>query len=403
MSSSTLKIETPRAFIPLLGSQRFKGISGGRGSGKSHFVAEALIEEAATGHVRVACLRETQISIKDSVKQLLEDKIRALSVEGLFEITEREIRGPNDSLFIFRGLQNHTAASIKSLEGFNRAWVEEAQTISQKSLDIATPTFRRPGTQMLFTWNPNLPTDPVDVFFRENEGDPDIVHIKVDYRNNPWFPEELERDMERDKRRDPDKYSHIWLGEYQRNSEARVFRNWQIGILEVPSGARSYYGADWGFAIDPTVLVKVYLMPNSRTLYIEREVYKVGCDIDHTPALFDRIDGGEARKWPIVSDSARPETISYMRKNGYPRIRGALKGAGSVEDGIEFMRSHDIVVHPDCRHTIDELTLYSYKTDPLTGEVLPVLEDKHNHVIDACRYAVEAMRRATSQTVFGSY
>jgi len=391
---STLQIQTPRAFAPFLKPARFKGAWGGRGSGKSHFFVELLIEEALCGHVRGACVREVQNSIKDSVKQLIEDKIAKLGASSLFKITEREIVGPNDSLFIFRGLQNHTAASIKSLEGFNRCLVEEAQTISQRSLDILTPTFRR-DAELWFPWNPVFPTDPIDKFFRENDGDPDFICRRVNYNDNPWFPDELRRDMERDKRRDPDKYAHIWLGEYQRNSESRVFRNWRIGSHAEFEGfdptERFYYGADWGFSVDPTVLVRCYL--DGRTLYIDREAYRVGCEIDNTPALFDKVQG--SRKWPIRADSARPETISYMNRHGF-NVVPALKGAGSVEDGIEFLKSHDIVVHPDCRHTIDELSLYSYKVDKMTGEVLPLLEDDKNHVIDALRYALEGARRGVA-------
>lgn len=384
-----LDIATPRVFVPLLEPKRFKGAKGGRGGAKSHFFAERLVEEMVCTHIRAACVREVQNSIKDSVKQLLEDKINLFGVSDEFDITDREIRGPNDGLIIFRGLQNHTATSIKSLEGFNRCWVEEAQTISQRSLDLLTPTFRK-GSELSFSWNPALATDPVDRLFSENKDDPDFECVHVTYADNPWFPDELRRDMERDRRRDPEKYAHIWLGEYQRNSEARVFRNWKVEEFDTPDDARFYYGADWGFSVDPTVLVRAFV--EGRTLYVDAEVYQVGCEIDRTPDLFDKIEG--SRKWPIRADSARPETISYMQRHGFPRLVPANKGAGSVEDGIEFLKSYDIVVHPRCRHTADELALYAYKTDKLTGEVLPVLEDKKNHVIDALRYAVELLRGA---------
>ena len=386
---SILDIQTPRAFAPLLRPARYKGARGGRGSGKSHFFAEQLVEEAVFGHVRAACLREVQNSIKDSSKQLIEDKIGKLGVPHLFKITETEIRGPHDSLFIFRGLQNHTATSIKSLEGFNRAWIDEAQTISQRSLDIATPTFRAPGTEMRFSWNPLKPTDPIERFFTENEADPNFILVTANYDDNPWFPEGLRADMERDRRRDPDKYAHTWLGAYHRNSEARVFRNWTVEEFDTPEDAVFRFGADWGFSTDPTVLTRCYVQ--GRKLYVDREAYQVGCEIDHTPKLFESIPG--ARKWTITADSARPETVSYMRRQGF-QIRSAIKGQGSLEDGVEFLRSYDIIVHPRCKHTADELALYSYKTDPLTNEILPVLEDKDNHLIDALRYALEGLRRA---------
>jgi phage terminase large subunit len=199
----------------------------------------------------------------------------------------------------------------------------------------------------------------------------------------------LRVDLEDDRRRDPDKFAHVWGGHYSLNSEARVFRNWKIEEFEVPEGAVHRFGADWGFAIDPTVLVRCHI--DGRKLFVDREAFSVGCEIDRTPALFDTVEG--ARKWLIRADSARPETVSYMRRQGY-RITSAIKGPGSLEDGIEFLRSFDIVVHPRCTNVINELTLYSYKTDPQTNVILPLLEDKNNHTIDALRYALEELRRS---------
>jgi phage terminase large subunit len=353
-----------------------------------------LIEEAVVGHQRVACLREIQNSIQDSSKQLLEDKIDALGVRSLFQSTDREIRGPNDSLLVFRGLQTHTAASIKSIERFTRAWVDEAHTISQKSLDILTPSFRAPGSELWFSWNPDKADDPIEKLFLENENDPDFILVRANYSDNPWFPAELRADMERDKRRDPDKYAHIWLGGYQRRSAAAVFRNWKIGTVDVPDAARPYFGADWGFSIDPTVLVRCWLL-DGRTLYIDREVWQVGCEIDRTPGLFLKIADERVpnvRRWPIRADSARPETISFMQRQGW-NITPAIKGAGSVEEGVAFLQSVDIIVHPDCTKAINELSMYSYKIDKRTDEVLPLLEDDNNHVIDALRYALEDARK----------
>jgi len=398
-----LEIETPRAFLPLLAPARYKGAYGGRGSGKSHFFGECLIEDAiAMPGLRAVCIREVQKSLEQSVKRLLEDKIQALGVGPMFRVLETEIRTPGDGLIIFQGMQNHTAESIKSLEGYDRAWVEEAQSLSSRSLDLLRPTIRKPGSQLWFSWNPRREKDPVEALFRGPKPFPDAVSVRVNYDDNPWFGETtLAEEMAWDRDRDPDKYAHVWLGEYERNSEARVFRNWRVDEFSTPSDATFYHGADWGFAADPTVLVRCYL--DGRTLYIDREAYKVGCEVDHTPALFDMLDPAapfSAREWVIRADSARPETISYLRRNGYPRIEPATKGPNSVKDGIEFLKSYDIVVHPRCKHTIDELTLYSFKTDKLTSEVMPILEDKKNHVIDALRYAVEGIRRTASPRVW---
>jgi phage terminase large subunit len=222
---------------------------------------------------------------------------------------------------------------------------------------------------------------------------PDAVVVQANYRDNPWLPQVLRDELEYDQKRDPDKFAHVWLGEYQRNSEARVFRNWVIEEFEAPKGATFRMGADWGFSVDPSVLVRCYV--DGRRLYVDYEAYMVGCEIDNLPNLFDRVP--ESRKWFITADSARPETINYMQRHGYPKINAAIKGARSLEEGVQFLQSFDIVVHPRCKHVIDELTLYSYDTDPLTGTVLPKLKDKDNHLIDALRYALEALRHVSNQ------
>lgn len=355
-------------------------------------------------------MREVQNSIKDSVKQLIEDSIGRFGVGHKFKITDRELVGPNDSLIVFRGLQNHTATSIKSLEGFNRAWYEEAQSLSQRSLEMATNTFRTEDTEQWFSWNPDKETDPVDVFFRENANDPDFECIHVNYYDNPWFPVTLRKNMERDRARDPEKYGHIWLGGYRKNSDAQVFKNWKVERFDPPPhGTPLYFGADWGMTIDPTVLVVCFLI--GRTLYVWREVWELGCSIDRRGALFDKIDpewgtpaakqpGWQsiARRYQITADSAEPQTIDYLKRHGFPRIKAAVKGPNSVEEGVSFLQSCDIVVHPECKfggvsHVADELTLYSYKTDKKSGQILPVLEDKKNHTIDSVRYALEGVRR----------
>jgi phage terminase large subunit len=348
-----------------------------------------VVKATAAKGLRAACVREVQKSLKNSVKLLVEDKIKALGVSHLFEIQEAEIKTPGGGVIMFQGMQNHTADSIKSLEGFDVAWVEEAQSLSQRSLDLLRPTMRKPGAELWFSWNPGKPTDPVDVLLRGNNPPRNAVVIEVNYNNNPYLPADLAEEQEDDLRRDPDKWAHVWGGSYSLNSEARVFRNWKVAEFDTPTDAVHRFGADWGFAVDPTVLIRCHI--DGRTLYVDREAWEVGCEIDKTPALFDRIDG--SRKFLIRADSARPETVSYMKRQGF-RITPAIKGIGSVEDGIEFLRSFDIVVHPRCTNVINELTLYAYKTDQQTEEILPMLEDKNNHTIDALRYALEELRRS---------
>ena len=397
MTKQTLKIKTPHWAVPLLNPSRYKGAWGGRGSGKSHTFAEMLIEAHIMDQSsRSVCVREIQKSLNQSVKRLLETKIESMNAGAYFEVQESVIKSKKgDGLIIFQGMQNHTADSIKSLEGYDRAWVEEAQSLSQRSLDLLRPTIRKPGSELWFTWNPNKVDDPVNHLLRGDKPPPDAVVLEVNFEQNPWFPDVLKAEMEYDRDRDQDKYAHVWRGGYLQNSTSRVFSNWKVEEFDTPADAVHRLGADWGFASDPTVLIRCHII--GRKLYIDYEAYMVGCEIVNTPALFMTVP--EAEKWPIVADSSRPETISHMRKNGFSKIMPAVKGAKSVEEGVEWLKSYDIIVHPRCTHTIDELTFYSYKSDALTGKVLPILDDRNNHVIDALRYACEGVRRAVTKTI----
>lgn len=395
----------PSAFSILFSPYRYKAFHGGRGSAKSHSVAAALVTLGAQRPMRIGCYREVMRSLANSVKRLLDDKIKELGLEAHYNSTQFGIEGINGTSFLFGGLRTNPDA-IKSTEGLDVAWIEEADRASQNSLDLLTPTLRKPGSELWVTWNRRTAKDPVDVMFLGGTPPPDSYVRQVSWRDNPWFPQVLRNEMEWMKRRDHDKWRHIWEGDLLKRSNARVFNNWTVDDLDgaVPDGASVRFGADWGFSSDPTVLVKCYRW--GRTLYVSDEAYMVKCEIDDIPALFCGSDPQcrwknpnkhqgivGASKYPIVADSSRPETISYVRRQGLD-IRKAIKGRGSVEEGVEFLKSQDIIVHPRCTHTIDELECYSYAEDDLTGEILPELADRHNHVIDALRYALEGDRRA---------
>lgn len=388
--SETLELDIAEVFVPLLSNARYLGAHGGRGSGKSHFYAERWLAENISGRFDFVCLRETLKSLEFSVKKLLESKIVGHNCGDYFEVQDRRILTRNGGVTIFEGMQNHTSDSIKSLEGFDRAWFEEAQSASEKSLTLLRPTIRKAGSQMWFSWNPDLPTDPIDAFLRAPDPYPDSVVIRVNYTDNPKLPKELRDEIAYDQKRDPDKFAHVWLGEYRQNSERRVFKNWVIEEFEAPKGTTFRLGADWGFSVDPSVLIRCYI--DGRRVYVDYEAYLVGCEIDNLPNLFERVP--ESDKWFITADSARPETIEYLQRHGYPKINAAIKGPKSLEEGVQFLQTYDIVVHPRCKHVIDELTMYSYKADDLTGKILPILEDKNNHCIDSLRYALEGARKA---------
>lgn len=209
----TLRLQVPRKLKPLLAPARYKGAFGGRGGAKSHFFAEQLVMTAYVRPIRAVCIREVQNSIKDSVRQLLIDKIQKFELGQAFDVLDGEIRGKNGSLIVFRGMQSYNAENIKSLEDYNIAWVEEAQTLSAHSLRLLRPTIRAKGSELWFSWNPRHRTDPVDVFFRKSPH-PKAVSVMVNWRDNPWFPDELKEEMHHDKDTDPDGAEHIWEGAY---------------------------------------------------------------------------------------------------------------------------------------------------------------------------------------------
>lgn len=217
---SILRVKVPRKLKPLLLPKRYKGAYGGRGGAKSHFFAEQIILRCVMRPTRAVCIREVQSSIKDSVRQLLIDKINKLGVQAMFEVLDTEIRGPDGSLIVFKGMQSYNAMNIKSLEGYDIAWIEEAQTLTQHSLDLLRPTLRREGSELWFSWNPRFKTDPVDMFFRKNPP-PDAISVLVNWRDNPWFPDVLRREMLHDFVVDEDKADHIWNGAYG-NSQGAI-------------------------------------------------------------------------------------------------------------------------------------------------------------------------------------
>lgn len=365
---------------------RYKIYWGGRGGGKSWAIARALVILGAHKKLRILCAREIQHSIADSVHKLLIEQIAELGLESRYRVTQNAILGINGTEFIFKGLR-FNVREIKSTEGIDICWVEEAQSVSEESWAVLIPTVRKAGSEIWLSFNPLNEDDPTYQRFVIHTP-PDAAVHKVGFRENPWFPDVLRREMEYLKQVDYEAYLHIWGGEVRRISDAIIFKGKYVAEpFETPSNARFYHGADWGFAQDPTALIRCFT--EGGNLYIDMESYGVGVDLDDTPSLFDAIP--TARKWPIKADSARPETISYMKRRGF-NISAAKKWQGSVEDGIEFMRSFKkIIVHPRCKHTIDEFDHYAYKVDKQTNDILPVIVDANNHCIDAIRYALDGL------------
>lgn len=385
-----LVADLPEFADGLFEAHRYKVLWGGRGKGASWSMARALLIRAAAETARVGCFRELQTSIKDSVHRLLADQIDLLGLRG-FTVTQTEIRHRNGSFFLFAGLR-HNVTKVKSMEGLDVAWVEEAEHVSEASWRVLVPTIRKAGSEIWVSFNPDLETDATSQRFLVHPP-PDAWVRKVSADDNPWFPEELAREREHDYRVDPDAAAHIWGGEYRQASDAQILRGkWRVDRFEPDeSWGPPLQGADFGFAQDPTTLVRSFT--DGRRLFVERESYKIGLELDHTVARWEADVPGFAA-YVTRADSARPESISYLRRHGAPRIEGVAKWQGSVEDGIAYLRQFDeIVIHERCRHTITEARHYSYKVDERTGDVLPQIVDKHNHTIDPIRYALAPLIR----------
>lgn len=215
MSLSTLRIPTAKVLRPLLQPMRYKAIHGGRGSLKSHFFStEACRYAVQKPGFRMVCVREVQKSLKESAKRLIEDKIKALKLGG-FHIWHDRIETPGGGVILFQGMQDHTAESIKSLENFDVAWSEEAQTTSTRSLEYLRPTIRAANSELWFSWNPRDTSDPVDKLFRGLNPPENSIVVKTTYEDNPWWPEVLEDERVYDLKFNRDRYAHIWLGDYE--------------------------------------------------------------------------------------------------------------------------------------------------------------------------------------------
>lgn len=244
-----LDIPTARVFAPLLKPSRYKGAHGGRGSGKSHFFCERIIEDSiAEPGLRTVCIREVQKTLDQSVKRLIEDKLEKFDPPG-FDVLRSEIKTPGGGVIIFQGMQDYTAASIKSLEGFGRAFVEEAQTLSQRSLDLLRPTIRKPGSELWFGWNPENEFDPVDKFLRGPSAPADAIVVRANWSDNPWLPQELRDEIELD-RHDSEKFAWVWEGAYRRAVEGAYYAD---GLAEADKAGRVM-----PLAIEPLLPVKAF-------------------------------------------------------------------------------------------------------------------------------------------------
>ena len=368
---------------------------GGRGAIKTWGAAEALIRLTSALPLRVLCCREFMNSIKDSSHKILSDTIERLGMSSWFTVTANTITSRVGAEFLFKGLHGNDAG-IRSTEGIDICLVEEAQSVGETSWQALEPTIRAMDSEMWVLFNMSEENDATYQRFVVNALPTDIVHY-VTYLDNPFFDKSpLKQIMERDKKRDYHLYEHIWLGKARRRNNAIIlngkYRAEAIDPQLWRQAERVMLGLDFGFANDPTALVRQFIV--GRKLYIEYEAGGYHVDTSDIPKLImDKVPG--TKEWPIKADGARPETISALRRHGY-NVTAAEKWTGSVEDGITHLRDYEeIIVDPRCEEWLKEAYLYRYKVDKKAVDadgqplVLPVIVDANNHYMDATRYALD--------------
>lgn len=347
---------------------------------------------------RIVGARQYQNSIRDSSKSLIENKIRKLGLSKKFWIGRSEIVcKTTDSRYTFIGLERNPD-SARSLEGCDICWVEEARNISQDSMNTLIPTIRKKGSEIWWTWNPVDPADPVDQLFRGKHPPSNAFIRGVGYQDNPWFFEtEMPEEMARERMANFERFRHIWLGDYYNVSDARIFTNTEVGRVDVPAYITPQFGLDFGFANDPSALIKMYVLEEQRIVYIARENFgKV--PLKELPKFIREIPG--TLNHPIIADSSRPETIDYLCSEGFD-VRSSRKGKGSIKAGIEWLFGYKIVIDPFCVRMEEESRLYSWKKDPHTQKILAGNPgDSWNHGWDAIRYATESNRSGDAVEVY---
>ena len=408
-----LCLELPEKFQAFFYPHRHKVAWGGRGSAKSWSISEILLLIGAVARVRILCAREFQNSIKDSVHKLLCDTIdRYPAFAPKYKIQDVYLQSTTGSEIIFAGLHNNVNA-IRSKEGVNIVWVEEGENVSKFSWEILTPTIRTPwfmplslvpqdlwtpavvdaggmtyNSEIWCSYNPEEETAETHQRYRVKTPPPNALIIEMNWRDNPWLPPELEEDKNWLAATDPDAYQHVWEGQCRKSSAAQVlFGKYKIEAFDPEEDWDGPYdGMDFGFSVDPSAYTRAWIHNNR--LYIEHEAYGHRIETDDLPGLIGRVP--DATKYVSRADSSRPETISYCRRHGFPRMVGVEKWPGNKEDGINYLRGEfvEIVIHPRCKHVAEEARLWSYKVDKNSGDPLPLLEDKNDHCWDAILYSI---------------
>lgn len=378
----------------LAARKRYTIIKGGRGAGKSWAVADWLLCEALDRKVRILCTREIQRTIRESVLKLLTDRIETNKLSNFFIVQRDKITSINGSEFIFAGLWQNTT-EIKSMEGVDICWVEEAQRISDFSLDILTPTIRKKNSYIIFTYNPYSENDAVfKKFVNVKRDDVEVLHTTIFNLPERMRSLVLLKELEWDKETNEALYRHKWIGEFYEMQEGQIFAGKFEFVNEIPDRFDYLcYGLDFGYAEDPNVLVKIGVEKDN--LYILEE--KVGYKVE----IRDMKDFLGIIKGTIIADSARPEIISYLKNAGY-NIIPCRKQANSILEGIDRIKAfRKVYIAKDCEYTYSEFQTYCWKTDKITNKIIPIPIDRNNHAIDAIRYALQMYRKSKSRIEVG--
>ncbi len=375
-------IQIPIEYKPLFDTDwREAAVYGGRFSLKSHTVARVLLVRARQNKIRVACFREFQNSIAESSHQLLADLIKKYKMNE-FKVTDKTIINTiTGSDFIFKGLW-HNEQSIKSIEGIDIAWTEEAQTVSNKSLEVLTPTVRKDGSQLIYTYNRLLEDDPVHKRL-VLEGRPNTLVINENYdiaEKYGFMPQEIKKEIEDDKANRPALYKHKWLGEPS-SVERKVYKDWNI-IDEIPHEARlERRGLDFGYSNDPSAIVDIYKHDGGYIL--DEQLYQKGLS---NKQLADFIKNLGDPSILVMADSAEPKSIDEIKMYGIT-ILPAIKGAGSINQGIQYVQDQRISITKRSYNILQEYRNYLWKTDK-EDKILNIPEDMWNHALDALRYGL---------------
>ncbi len=392
----------PPAYQFLFDKARVKVSYGGRGAGRSWSFARALVLRAQDRKTRILCAREFQSSISESVHRLLSDQIELLGFANEFDVQAYTIIGRNGSEFLFEGLHANVS-KIKSLEGIDLVWIEEGEAITEHSWATLTPTIRKRDSEIWCTFNPHLASDPTYKRFVTMPL-PNAIVRKTTFRDNPFFPAELEDERLYLQSVDDDAYRWIWEGECRTISDALILKGkFFVEPFEIdPTWSGPHHGLDFGFSRDPSAAVCLYIDDINKVLYVAREFWELARDIDSLPQALESAIPGISQH-VVFCDNSRPESISYLARHGIAGARAADKWSGSVNDGIAFLRSFQkIVIHPTCKRFLDEARNYCFKVDRLTGSPLPEPEDRFNHLIDSARYALSPLIRNLPMSGFFS-